>query len=50
MFAIIAAILFALAFFLHGGAIDIHSPWFNVEGLLLAGLFFLALSASRFGR
>lgn len=50
MFAIIAAIFFALAFLFHGGAVSIHSAWFNVTGLVLAGLFFLALACTPFRR
>ena len=43
MFAILAAICFALAFIIHGGGISVHSAWFDPEGLLFLGLTFLAI-------
>jgi hypothetical protein len=43
MFAILAAICFGLAFFFHGGAVSIHSAWFDPTGLLYLGLTFLAI-------
>lgn len=43
MLAVIAAILFAVAWVIHGSGA--HMPvWFNAEGLALAGLVCLALS------
>ena len=49
MLAVIAAILFAVAFVLHGAG-PAHIPvWFNWDGLLLLGLVSLALHAAGVG-
>lgn len=42
MYAVIAAVLFAVAYVIHGGAVDVHTPWLNPTGLALLGLVFTA--------
>lgn len=42
MCAVIATLLFAVAFIEHGGKITVHSPWFDPSGLMYLGLAFLA--------
>jgi hypothetical protein len=43
MFAVIAAILFAIGFIVHGGAYASTNTWLDWTSLMLAGLFFAAL-------
>ena len=50
MFAIIAAVLFAIAWIVHGGAYEAHNLWLDWQSLALAGLFFLALALLSSGR
>ena len=49
MFAIIAAILFAIAFIVHGGAYAANNLWLDWQSLMIAGLFFLALALLKGG-
>lgn len=47
MFAILAAICFAVAFIEHGGKLTINSGWFDQAGMLYLGLVFLAVHLVR---
>jgi hypothetical protein len=48
MLAIVAAIIFAIAFIIHGTGTS-TDIWFSETGLLLLGLFCLALHQAGFG-
>lgn len=46
MLAILAAILFSIAWFIHGAGVTNVPAWFNWQGLALLGLICLALSVA----
>ena len=43
MFAWVAAVLFAIAFVIHGGAFTIHTPWLAWQSFALLGLVAVAV-------
>lgn len=45
MLGVIAAILFAVSWFEHGAGSGHVPAWFNWQGTMVLGLFFLALHA-----
>jgi len=47
MFAILAAIAFAIAFFENAGVITVHGGWADASGMLYLGLFCLAIHLIR---
>lgn len=44
MFLVVAVICFAVAVIVHGAAFTSHINWLSWQGLMLLGLFFLALA------
>lgn len=50
MFALIAAVLFFIAFIFIGAAVVVHTAWFTPPALIALGLAFLALANSNIHR
>lgn len=47
MLAIIATVVFAAAYMLHGGVIADHTRWLDATGMMLLGLALLAAHAAK---